>query len=94
MKKTIASLALLASVSAHGIAPFGPGQKSAPRPQPAKKVCLGLVQHDDGSYQAGSCDRTEYNGMIGAELLENGCAEEQVAVVGISVRSCPTFVQL
>jgi hypothetical protein len=100
MKKTVASLAILASLSTAN-ALVGPGDSTSrtpnpkPRPTPVK-ACLNTYQMADGSVVAGECDASEQNKIYGVEILENGCAEEQVAVsfVGVTVRTCPTYVQL
>ena len=94
MKKTIASLAILASANANAlIAPYPDNE----RPE-IKTVCLYVHQHTeaDGSGYVGSCDETEKNKMSRREILANGCAEGQVAmkVTKVEVRSCPTYVQL
>jgi hypothetical protein len=93
VKKTIASLAILASVSTASALtrPISRGQ--VPPPETA---CLTLSQNEDGSQQAGKCDMTDRNHKSRAETLESGCTEDQVAVtiVGVSIKSCPTYTQL
>ena len=77
MKKTIAAIALSASsTSAFAlIAPQNPIQ--------TKTYCVSLYDFDDGAKTAGSCDETKNNVTLGKEILSNGCAEEQVALIAV-----------
>lgn len=90
MKKTIATLAILASANAYALrGPGGPEHET---------VCLKTYKLSDKSIQAGSCDESRNNASQDRELMENGCAKGQVAVsVEVdTISSCmpPGAVQL
>lgn len=98
MKKTIAAMALIASSNALAIAPpVMPGQ-----PQPkVVKYCLSLSEYETEAGKAlyAGCDESSNNKYEKRQLLENGCAEGQVALSiqgGAKIRSCmpPGMVQL
>lgn len=91
MKKTIASLALLASTTS-AFALIGPGGQAAPEP---KTYCLSLYESEDGAY-VGDCDNTQANVRAKRVINANGCADGQAAMqtTRVQIRSCPTFVQL
>jgi hypothetical protein len=93
MKKTVASLAILASASS-AFALIGPGDGN-PRPQP-KNVCLSLYQGERGESYLGDCDNSELNRQRRAPLQANGCAAGQASLRSFSVRvkSCTGFAQL
>lgn len=95
MKKTVAALAVLASATtAFALVRPGVGQ---PVQQPQQQtVCMSLHQDQDKSLYAGGCDMTARNKMSSVRLKSNGCAEGQVSitVVGVGIRSCPTYTQL
>lgn len=93
MKKTIASLAILASTQS-AVAMIGPHDPNAPQPE-INKVCLKTYSLGDGS-KVGSCDATSINK---GRLLANGCKVGQVAItiVGANpISAClpPGFAQL
>lgn len=69
LKTTIAAAALTASSA---FALIGPGTES-------KTFCLDLMEDASGPAYVGSCDQTKNNKITGKEILENGCAEHQVA---------------
>lgn len=99
MKKTIGSIALLMSAAqAHAFIVPTPGNQPRPRPRPVVQTyCLSQQQTaSDGSMTVGSCDESERNQMMGSELMENGCAQDQVAIkaVRLQIKSCPTAAQL
>ena len=71
MKKTIATIALTASPSAFAL--IGPGGET-------KTVCLNTYETAEGLLYAGSCDEAPNNEELGLEILENGCAEGQIAL--------------
>jgi hypothetical protein len=89
MKKTIASVALLASSSTFAL--IGPG----PRPEP-KTVCLNVYEESNGVMYAGDCDQTRANQVYKRTILQNGCADGQAAIrsYDIKIKACPTYVQL
>ncbi len=92
MKKTITSLALLASATS-AQALIGPG---GPRPV-YNTYCLSNYETQDGQIYAGDCDLKDQNKRSGVEITETGCAEDQVAIVTVkklNIKACPTFVQL
>lgn len=95
MKKTIATLAILASASANALMP-GPGAHVPERPE-TKTACIEVYEgYSDGSLITGTCDATMKNEMYSKQLMENGCAKGQAAmqVVENQIKSCPTYVQL
>jgi hypothetical protein len=71
MKRTLAALTL--SVATPSFANFAP-------PAEIKTICLGVYESANGAQYAGSCDESKNNEITGAALLENGCAEGQIAV--------------
>src|SRR5262249_47388511 len=98
----VASMALMASASsAYAIVGPNPASSTAPssihpRPTPAP-VCISKWEDETGAEFATACDLTSSNYRYGREILSNGCAEGQVALLttsNIHVPACPTFVQL
>jgi len=91
MKKTIASLALLASTTS-AFALIGPGGQAGPTP---KTYCLSLYESEDGTY-VGDCDQSKINLRSKRPVNANGCADGQAALqsVRVVIPACPTFVQL
>lgn len=95
MKKTIASIAILAaSTSAQALISPGQGHRQL------KTYCLeeGYTQ-EDGSQSIGNCDASRNNIAEELELKENGCAEGQVSLKtfqDLKIFSCmpPGAVQL
>jgi hypothetical protein len=98
MKKSIAVLALSASsTSAFAF---------MMQPQQTKTYCLSVYEGADGAKFASSCDESKNNEILGKDLLENGCAEDQVALTArkhkgqkkfdIQISAClpPNVVQL
>ena len=71
MKKTIAAAALSASTSA--LALWAP-------PAEQRTICLDKYENESGAIYGGSCDQSANNETLGLELLENGCAEGQIAI--------------
>lgn len=98
MKKTIATIAIIASGSV-SMAIARPPNPNAPKPV-LKTVCLKISNTaSDRSQTVGFCDQTNNNKRAQADLLENGCAEGQVAIktynqVAISSCMAPGIVQL
>lgn len=92
MKKTIAAIAVLASTNAYALRP--PNMHEEER----ETVCLKTYKLDDKSIQTNSCDSTNNNKRQNLQILENGCAKGQVAVVVLkdTIHSCmpPGAVQL
>jgi len=97
MKKTISAVALMAS-STSAFALMAP-------PTQTKTICLDVYENEDGVKYAGTCDQAKNNQILGATILENGCAEDQIALTSrkyqggswdISIRACmpPNVVQL
>jgi len=98
MKKTITSLALIASAANAYALPMPP-RPGQPLPPPPVERTICLSQYNtasDGSPFVGGCDESERNQMFGEELLENGCAKHQVAIktTSLKIRSCPSAAQL
>ena len=94
MKKTIASLAILASAQAALSMPV-PRDPNAPQPK-INHVCLKTYGTKDGSKIA-TCDASYIND--GKTLLANGCAKDQIelTIVGDSpIMACmpPGMAQL
>jgi hypothetical protein len=80
MKKTIASLAILASTSS-AMALIGP-DFGGPRPE-LKSYCLKTYKESDYSKSI-DCDATQLNQRAveeGAQVKKNGCLKGQVALV-------------
>lgn len=92
MKKTVASLAILASASS-AFALIGPGGPGQPRP---RNYCVSSYHGQNGEAYVGDCDLTQQNLRRQAPLLQNGCAQNQASLRSVRVRlaACPTFVQL
>lgn len=107
MKKTIAALALSVSATA-SFALVGPlpddlpgnGQAPARRERPVycvEKLKGGQVTHSDDSttLRLDSCDSSRENRLGNRPLLQNGCAEGQVAISSnLVIAPCHTMVQL
>ena len=95
MKKTIATVAMIVSSQAA----LGLGFERPTNPPPKKvNVCLSVSEGRDGS-KYGGCDETSNNAITEAKLLENGCAEKQVALKFIDkspIEACmpPGMIQL
>ncbi len=97
MKKTIATLAILATSNAMAFMPPHGGINPV-----ITKVCLGVVAHQQADGQEvryATCDETDNNLQLKRELLDNECAAGQVALTirGDSpIKSClpPGVVQL
>ncbi|SMF79917.1 hypothetical protein [Pseudobacteriovorax antillogorgiicola] len=94
VQKTIAVMSLAVSASASAFMP-------APQPTKTKTICLNSYELRDGSVNAGTCDESDNNYYDQREILDNGCAEGQIALktklvngkFDINVRSClPTNV--
>jgi hypothetical protein len=101
MKKTIASLVILAATSsAHALVPMDLASSSSsrrtPPPPKPRTICLETYQQNDGSLSAADCDSTQDNIDFGRALKENGCAEGQVSIVtyDIKVSACTNVIQL
>ncbi len=77
MKKTIATVALLAA-SSTTFAMWG-----GPVPKPTT-ICLDLGTAADGSKFLGNCDESANNIELKLEIKENGCAASQAAIVTYS----------
>lgn len=96
MKKTVAALALSASSSA--------AFALSPMPQATKTICLDVFEDANGLQNSGNCDEARNNEIRGVRILENGCAEGQIALVArkfsnrfdIEIHPClpPNVVQL
>lgn len=71
MKRTVAALAL--SVSTPSFALMMP-------PTKVKTICLDSYESEAGAKFAGNCDQAANNTELGLALLDNGCAEGQIAV--------------
>ena len=106
MKKTIASVALLAS-AASTLAFIGPSPvqqqvgdqvSSGSMAQPVQKYfCLDLFEDQDGSKILGSCDKSSDNIIRNREVDERGCTESQAALAvtqSIHIQACPSYMQL
>lgn len=93
MKKTITSLAILASASSAFalVGPGGPGNHPKP-----KNVCLSHSVGNQGEAYVGDCDQSQMNRLRKLPLLANGCAVNQASLRSLKViiPACPTFVQL
>lgn len=87
MKKSIASMALMASSSAFGIMATPPGSEvpseTLPAPIKVQVVCLDAEYMTDGSIEVyGTCDQSAANTkVIGGFILSNGCAVKQAKVI-------------
>ncbi len=98
MKKTIASLAILASGSLVLAMPRPP-DPNAPKPV-LKTICLRVAQTAaDGSQSLATCDSAHNNQRSNSQLLANGCAEGQASIrtyseIAISACMPPGMVQL
>ena len=91
MKKTIASVALIASATSASALIFNPEQVET------KTYCLGFYESVEGKKFVGDCDEKAANKLYKLEVDENGCTENQVVMTtikNIEIASCPTFVQL
>ncbi|OQW46602.1 MAG: hypothetical protein A4S09_05325 [Proteobacteria bacterium SG_bin7] len=94
MKKTISAIALLATSNSMAM----PAPHTGPKPVYVK-VCLAThVSQKDGSIWGG-CDESRNNVVEKRQLLENGCAEGQVALTfkdKSPIQACfpPGMVQL
>lgn len=73
MKKTI-SLAALAISASSSFALIGP-----PSNNDVRMYCVS-VYGGQGSMVAGSCDETDNNRYYHREIMDNGCAEGQMAI--------------
>ncbi len=71
-KKTITALTLSASSSAFSL--------MAP-PVETKTICLQSYEGQDGSTFVGTCDQSRNNKILEKEILSNGCAKGQTALV-------------
>ncbi len=91
-KKTIASLAILASTTS-AFALIGPGGQRLPRP---KTVCLSVHEGETGELYVGDCDLSEQNRRTRVRLQANGCARNQAALqsYSVTIKACPGFAQL
>lgn len=96
MKKTITTLAMLASASSAS-ALIAPPNGQEPQ---LKTICLDVVAvSKDESLIAGSCDQAANNEYLRKPINANGCADDQVAIKtygDVVVSSClpPGAVQL
>ena len=92
MKKTITALALSAA-SSSAFALMAPQN---PEEIVTKTICLNVYQDAKGVSYAASSDATVNNEFYKVALLENGCAEGQVALTAtkinkkfdVSIKSC------
>ena len=104
MKKTIASMALLASATSAMaiVGPINGAQESTMiggGKVPTKKVyCLAEYEDQDGDVVVSSCDAKARNARFqNADLNKYGCLEGQAAMITyqeVNIPSCPVFVQL
>ncbi len=97
MKKTIATLAILASSTVAFSMPQMP-DPNAPKPK-LRTICLNSYTARDGSIDLSSCDSSANNRNDGEKLNDNGCADGQASIrtySKIAISSCmPTgMVQL
>lgn len=101
MKKTISLAAIAISASTSSFALIGP-----PADMITKTYCLDTYTTESGSMMAGTCDQSINNARRGAQIGENGCAENQISLqtskanrsaeFPIRIRAClpPNVVQL
>lgn len=94
------------SIVAMALAVSGTSFGRIAQPLETKTLCLNSYELSDGSTLAGGCDASANNQVLGAVLLDNGCAEGQVALSAsrwssedawsIEIGSClpPNVVQL
>jgi hypothetical protein len=97
MKKTIVSLALIASAtSAHALMATDTAGRAQRPVRPTYKVCVSAYANRDGSISLGSCNKTPENIASRLPIFENGCARGQAAftVTEVTIPACPSFVQL
>ena len=87
MKKTIMALALT-TASSSAFALTGPGFGAIA----SKTLCLDAYQNENGVSFAGACDQSANNVYNKAVILENGCAEGQIALVSLKFnnKDCST----
>lgn len=70
MKRTVAAVAL--SISTPSFALMLP-------PSETKTICLDVFESENGVKYSGNCDQSENNVTLGAKILENGCAADQIS---------------
>ncbi|WP_141735035.1 hypothetical protein [Oligoflexus tunisiensis] len=70
-KKSVTALALTASSSAFAL--MRP-------PVETKTICLDMYESAEGAAYAGTCDQSDNNETLKKKILENGCAEGQLAM--------------
>jgi hypothetical protein len=85
MKKTIASLAMLASAVSATTALAMPQPKDPSAPEPVvKTICMSTYSYNaDKSIDLGGCDESPNNVAEKRKIMDNGCAEGQVALISI-----------
>ncbi len=81
MKRTVAALAL--SISTPSFALMMPATAT-------KTICLDTFESEAGVKYAGNCDQAANNKELNLAVLENGCAEGQIALTSVAY---PTYNQ-
>lgn len=76
MKKTIATIAMLASTQSFAMLP--PPNPNAPKPVYVTACVTVYAQKDGAKY--GGCDSSHNNQITGAKLTSSGCTDKQVAL--------------
>lgn len=100
MKKTIATLALMASTTTSAFAMPMPRDPNEPAPTPPviRTICLNTYEKfKDGSLEVGSCDMVDVNERDeNGKTKKNGCPKGQVAIktADVEISACPTAAQL
>lgn len=82
MKRSVSLAALALSVSTPSFALMMPPVKT-------KTICLDSYEGAEGAKYAGNCDQAGNNAEAGVALLENGCAEGQIALTSVAYPSYP-----
>lgn len=68
------------SIAAIALAASGTSSALVPAPLETKTICLSSYELNDGSILANSCNQAANNEELQLEILENGCAEGQIAL--------------
>ncbi len=74
-KRTVAALAL--SISS-------PSYALMLAPVKTKTICLDVYESETGVKYSGNCDQSANNAELNLEILENGCAEGQIALTSVA----------
>ncbi|RZA25960.1 MAG: hypothetical protein EOP10_05185 [Proteobacteria bacterium] len=84
MKRTVSAAALALSISTPSFALMLP-------PSATKTICLDSYESETGAKFAGNCDQAANNKELALPLLDNGCADGQIALTSVAYPA--SFVQ-